>query len=143
MRSIDVTAAWLALFTLAVACGGTPSARPAGPATLGEREWVLASLGDEIDPRGAGSRAPTLRFDTATSRASGFAGCNRFTGAIVLAGDRLAFGPIATTRMACPDGMGLEQRFLAMLGATTSYRIADASLLLGGASGPLARFRAP
>jgi putative lipoprotein len=50
----------------------------------------------------------------------------------------LKFGPLATTRMACPS-MDAEQAYLKALGATTRYEIAGSTLTLFGADGPVAR----
>jgi len=56
-------------------------------------------------------------------------GCNRMAGAPKIDGDRLRFGPLATTRMACAEPlMQLETRYAAALDATRSFRV-DASSL--------------
>jgi heat shock protein HslJ len=58
---------------------------------------------------------PTLVFSTATGqrRASGFAGCNRFGASYSLESGKLSFGPIVSTRMACPGARGeLEHAYL-------------------------------
>ena len=54
---------------------------------------------------------------------TGSGGCNRLFGAATVAGDSLTFGDIGTTRMACaPAVMEQEQKFLAALAATRSFR---------------------
>jgi heat shock protein HslJ len=58
---------------------------------------------------------PTLIFSTATGqrRASGFAGCNRFGASYSLKSGKLSFGPLVSTRMACPGARGeLEHAYL-------------------------------
>jgi heat shock protein HslJ len=58
-------------------------------------------------------------------------------------GDRMTFGSIGTTRMACspPAVMQQEQSFLAALEATRSFRLAGPTLELYDASGAeLVRF---
>lgn len=91
-----------------VACSPKPpgAERPpaATAATLTDREWVLVGLGELDGPLGAGGRPATIRFDPATGRAEGFAGCNRYSAAYTLTGDSLAFGPAISTKMACVDG---------------------------------------
>ncbi|HWA15499.1 MAG TPA: META domain-containing protein [Gemmatimonadales bacterium] len=75
-------------------------------------------------------------------RASGFAGCNRFSGTYTVAGDSLRFGPLMSTKMACPGQDQVEGGYLAALGATVTYTLADTSLILQGAGGTrLAEFR--
>jgi heat shock protein HslJ len=45
--------------------------------------------------------------------ASGFSGCNRYTGTYMLQDGKLGFGPLASTRMACAGARGeLEGAYL-------------------------------
>ena len=60
--------------------------------------------------------------------ATGFAGCNRFMGTFTLTETELHFSPIALTKMACTDGMELEQKFAAALTATRRYSHTAAGL---------------
>ena len=71
---------------------------------------------------------------------TGFAGCNSYFGTYTLDGTALRFGPIGMTRMACAEGMGLEQQLGAALEATRSYTLTGNDLTLLGTSGPAARF---
>jgi len=123
---------------LLAACAGSRVPAPA----LAGRDWTLVALGDEADPRGADGRPLTLRLEQADHRAGGFAGCNRFGGSYRLVEDSLSFGPLAATRMACPAGMDLEQRFLAMLGEVRRYQATDSTLSLLSPAGITARFEA-
>ncbi len=139
---------------LALACTGTSnegasdtaatvsSQASSPPPSILEREWTLVTLGDSAAPPGSGGKPATLRFDSAASRASGFAGCNRYSAAYTIAGDSLHFGPAMVTRMACMDGDALERVFLPVISATTGFQAADSTLTLTGASGTLASFRA-
>jgi heat shock protein HslJ len=102
----------LLAFTLLSACSTT------GGAPIAGKDWRA------IDVNGlplAGERLLTLRLDG--GRASGNSGCNSFTASYEFTGgDRLDFGPIASTRMACePAVMEQETRFLSILDAATSY----------------------
>jgi heat shock protein HslJ len=90
---------------------------------------------------GAGDRPLTLRLESAGSRAVGFAGCNRYSGAYTLAGDSLRFGPAISTKMSCGAADQIEQGYLAMLPVVVTYAAADTSLVLNGPGGSLARFR--
>jgi len=60
----------------------------------------------------------------------GFSGCNRFTGGYQSNSGKLTFTQLASTRMACIEGMELEQRFLDALGHTTRITIQGDSLAL-------------
>lgn len=102
-------------------CGGAPLD------LLTPNEWTVASIG------GAPSRerAPTLQF-SADGRASGFAGCNRWTSMAELTGEGLSFPHPASTMMACPgDAEQQERAFLDALGRVTRFDVdANGDLLL-------------
>jgi heat shock protein HslJ len=133
----------LALLGLA-ACSTAGSGAEAGSAPSASatgREWRLVELGGRPAAMGAGGRPATLRLEA--GRASGFAGCNSFSGGYEMADSRLAFSPLASTRMACAEGMELEREYLAALEATRSFRLTTQGLELLGERGVLARFAAP
>ena len=116
---------------------------PAGSVpALTSREWVLVTLNGRPAPLGAGKRAATLRLEAEARTAAGFAGCNRFSGSYTLDGSRLTFGAPAATRMACDEGMDLEQRFLGILPSVVSYELKDSTLRLKSRSGVVAELRA-
>ena len=79
-------------------------------------------------------------------RVTGNATCNRYVGAYAVNGDGIRFGPLATTRMACPDEELAEQEraYLAGLTAATSWSVRGDRLELRDAHGALqATFRRP
>lgn len=135
------------LLILAAACSPKPAADvpadppPTPPAAtpaatdIAAHTWTLVQLGDRPNPVGAGDKAPDLSFASAESRASGFAGCNRFSGSYTITGDSLTFGPLMSTKMACPGRDQVEVGYLAALGAVVTYTIADSTLILHGAGG--------
>lgn len=137
----------LPLIVAAIACRQPPT--PAGPAVFraatAGAEWELTELAGQPAPRGAGGRPATLRFETDTARVAGFAGCNRYFGTYTVDGTALRFGPIGMTKMACAEGMALEQQLAEALGAARSYELSANRLTLMGSNGPVARFerRAP
>ena len=130
---------FLAILT-ASACAAQSGSGQAGEA-LADREWALVALGDPPAPIGATAHPPTLRLDSKETRASGFAGCNRFSGSFELAGARLTFGPLLSTKMACERGMDVEQRYLDALGKVDAWSVASGELVLRGGGAAL-RFRA-
>jgi putative lipoprotein len=139
--------AMLALtLVLAAGCRRAPPAgqahkTPAAP-SIENRDWELVALGERSDPHGASGRPVTLRLDSASGRAAGFAGCNRYSSAYALSADSLSFQMTLSTKMACPDGMEVEQAFLEALPAVRTFQATDSTLTLDGPNGALARFRA-
>jgi heat shock protein HslJ len=72
---------------------------------------------------------------------AGSGGCNRLSGSYELSGDRLTFGQMAGTMMACIDGMETEKAFPGALGQAKKWRIAGQRLELFDAAGKsVARF---
>jgi heat shock protein HslJ len=133
----------IVLLVVAVAaCSGSAGRRgAAGTVKITDLDWELSAIEGRPSPLGAGDRPVTLRLDAAASRATGFAGCNRYSAPFRIHGDSLSFGPAISTKMACTDGMELERRFLVALPVFTTWRRADSMLTLSGPSGPLAQFR--
>ncbi len=106
------------------------------PLPLESTPWRLVELSGKAvaadDPKAAAS----LQFDAVSKRFSGSGGCNRISGSYEVSGDKLHLGPIAATRMMCPQPvMDVETAFLAALGSVTSYKIDGNTLSLFGASG--------
>ena len=84
----------------------------------------------------------TLRIETGVNAiAAGFGGCNRYTGSYSIRGDSITFGPSASTKMACAEGMDVEQGYFSTLPQVVRYSVADSTLTLFGQSGALATFR--
>ncbi len=88
--------------------------------------WQLIQLdGRSVQPR---EGAFSLHLDE--GRVAGIGACNRLSGTYTTTEKRaLVFGPIASTRMACPD-IEQEQRFLQVLAATTHYDMDGPMLIL-------------
>jgi len=128
MRPIHPFARALALAALAVlvvACssgGGASSAPSEGGAAdpLTGTTWILVSIDDVAVAAGLEG---TLAFDAGA--ASGSSGCNTFSGTYTLSGQDLAFGPLATTRMACVDeaASAFEAAYLVALEGVTAWAV--------------------
>lgn len=101
--------------------------------------WVLHALnGQPIAP--TATKELYLQLNAAELQVEGQASCNRFRGAVELsAPGQLRFGPLLSTRMACPD-MALETGFVGALNNTRSYQISRDTLRVYGepAATPLA-----
>lgn len=104
-------------------------------ATLENTYWKLLQLGTEpvaiTDPQ----REPYLTLNAEQKRVSGYGGCNRMMGSYTVDGDKLAFGQMAGTMMACVDGMQTESAFHKALGTVARYRIVGEKLELFDPSG--------
>ncbi len=125
MDGMYQTMALALVMTVAAACSGTSPRSPEGP------EWTMRSMATDGGLVEAISDVtPTLRLDG--GRASGTAGCNRYTATYTLAGSGLSFGPIAATKMFCAgDGvMEQEDRYLSLLSTVDGWSIEQGRLIL-------------
>ncbi|TDP44477.1 META domain-containing protein [Zavarzinia compransoris] len=116
-----------ATMILTAACESLPAA--GGPGLSGTT-WQLETLGGQPVPA---DNIPTLAI-AEDGRVSGFAGCNRYMGGTTIAGDKLSFTQMASTRMACLN-VTIELDYLASLENVAAYRIEDGRLSLIDAVG--------
>jgi len=112
---------------------GAPMSKP--DASLTETYWKLVRLSGQPAALGAGQRELHLVLASNGDRARGFSWCNRFTGTFERRAGELRFGQLASTGMACLEGMEQEQRFLGALGGTVRYTISGDRLTLFDAAG--------
>ena len=104
-------------------------------------QWYLTEVGGSPVSPMADDKQPHILLDPAQKKATGFAGCNHFFGRYELDGPSLRFGPLGSTRMACPDlETGLETSVLETLERTRKWKKADGELLLLDGNAVLARF---
>lgn len=110
-------------------------------ARMEEKKWILTELMGK--PAGADQtrKQAFLNFNPETSTVAGNGGCNALFGPYELKeGDRISFGNLASTMMACPD-MAMEKQLLEVLSKVDNYTVADTVLSLNKARmAPLARF---
>ncbi len=131
------------LFLSLQADGGTyefePLDSPASDASqistsIENTTWQLTRLGDNtITPdtqRDAG-----ITLNPGQHRVTGSGGCNSIMGSYTLEGDKLKFGQIASTMMACASGMDTERAFLDALGKVDSWKLDAGKLELLDTSG--------
>lgn len=129
-RATVATALALTLALTVAACASLRA--PASDSLIGE--WSVVGI-DATTPSGA----LTVSFDE-TSRISGSAGCNRFTGAYSYdpAAATLTVTPLGVTRMYCgvPGVMEQERRLITALQAATSVATtSDGAVALKSATG--------
>lgn len=124
---------WLALLTITLAISACtsratqePSDAPSLPGT-----WALTSFGQagSLTPVVAGSRAE-LTF-TEGGTVEGNSGCNGFNGDYTVDGDRITFGQIVSTAMACEEPlMRQEELVYRVLTDSTAFQIDGKTLTI-------------
>jgi len=123
--------------------GQTLPGRVQSPPPLEDTYWRLTYLGNT--PIVADQRHPeaNIILHPANRTVTGSGGCNRLSGSYSLNGNRLSFGSIASTMMACVAGMETERALLNALGRARTWRISGQNLeLFDDRGNSLARFEA-
>ncbi len=116
---------------------GVPKARP-----LENTYWVLTELdGKPIATINEAKKLHVL-LNPVTKTASGFAGCNQFTGEYTIDGKKLSLKNVASTRMFCQETMTQETRFLQILQEVDEFKIKEHELFLSKGDQQLAKFQA-
>lgn len=126
-----------ALLVTMAACGSAAQDK-----TLEGTTWKLAKM--ESIPATAINQETdffTLEFNAADTMVAGRTNCNRFFGKYELKGQKLSFGNLGMTRMACPD-MQYEDAFVKMLDEVDSYAIEGSELKFYDDKKVVAEFRA-
>lgn len=141
MSSMRRAPRWFTAGLVALAGCGTRSATV--DTGLTSTAWVLEDLaGAGVVERG---RA-TLEFDEA-GRAFGKGSCNRYSGPVTLTGERISFGPLISTKMACVEDAltAQEGRFLEALGVAERYVVdgSELRIYIRGNPAPLRFSRTP
>ena len=118
----------------------TPPSSPVAPGrnsatSLENTYWKLTYLGKAAVTVSSQQREPHLVFDSESHRVSGSGGCNGLTGSYEVKGDELTFRQMASTMMACPEGMDTEKAFLKALEDVKTWRIKKRKLELFDAGG--------
>jgi heat shock protein HslJ len=96
--------------------------------------WKATELAGKPTPTQEPKREAHLQFQ-AGGRVSGSDGCNRITGTYELKGDRVTFGQMVGTQMACLKPSGTEQPFRVALKSATRLAITGDRLDLFDAAG--------
>src|SRR5262245_7848453 len=140
----------LVLFIALVACAAgaqtfqeSPTPRPSAGSglPLEATYWRAIELAGKPTPPQHADREAYLQFQA--GRVSGSDGCNRFSGSYQLHGDRVTFGQMAATLMACVDSSATEEPFRNALKNASRLTIAGDRLeLLDAAGTRLAAFTA-
>ena len=115
----------------------TGTTAEASMATLENTYWKLMRLDGEAVAVADAQREPHFILQPEQKRVAGSGGCNRLVGSYALDGAKLVFSQMGGTRMACPEGMDVEQAFHAALGKVATWRVDGDTLELFDASGAL------
>jgi heat shock protein HslJ len=112
------------------------------PTAIEGSTWRLARLpGIEERVLMSSPRGVTVRFEA--GRVDGFSGCNQFMGTYSIDHDRVTFGPLAGSMMACPEPeMALEAAVRTALAGTLRFVVAEDGLRLTPESGAALVFQA-
>lgn len=125
MRRLVYSIGIMCMSVMMVSCG--TSKKAVSTASL-NGEWNIVEVDGKAIQNGKEQPSPFIGFDWETKRIYGNSGCNRMMGTFSidsLRPDVLHFGPIAGTRMACPD-MTTEQRVLEALEKVSSFKVLTA-----------------
>ena len=94
-------------------------------------QWYLTAVAGSPISSMANDKQPHIKLDPAQKQATGFSGCNNFFGTYEINGASLKFGPVGSTRMACPDlETGLETEVFKALDRIRAWDIRENVLLL-------------
>lgn len=105
--------------------------RAVGVHGLTSTVWRIRTIGGEALAWSPPAREPFLVFDEEELRFNASVGCNTILGSFSASEYDLAFGPAASTMMACPDDLAdHEAALVAALEATTGHMIGGRSLHL-------------
>lgn len=98
--------------------------------------WVMEEMtGVELKKENLLKGLPMFEFNLSEKRFGGHAGCNQISGGFDLKGNKITFGNLISTKMACPD-MTVEQKILQVLNNKKFiYRIENLKLVLESDSG--------
>jgi heat shock protein HslJ len=105
-----VRTVFVALIATTATARSTAPIQPAQDRPLEGTYWRAVELAGKPAPAQDPKREAHLLFQ-ADGRVSGSDGCNRVSGTYKREGDAVTFGPMAGTRMACPDTGDIERAF--------------------------------
>ncbi len=123
MRRLQQVPAWILLLIGASVLPGWAGVTPEG---LTGTSWLVEDIG------GAGviDFARTTISFSEDGRVYGDTACNRYNGGVTLDADRMSFGPLISTKRACPEAvMNQESRFLEAMGKVESWALDENGLL--------------
>ncbi len=119
LRALRTTLAGVLLATAMIGAAQSQST----PAAQWQGRW----LAEDIRGGGVVDRIQTYVEVAADGAVSGSGGCNRIFGQAKIGADKIAFGAMGATQMACPPAvMNQERKFLDALAAARGWRVDEA-----------------
>ena len=101
---------------------------------LADTRWRPIRIGERAVTVSGKEHEPWIVLDDRTLKVTGSGGCNRFSGSYGSGAGTIQFGPLASTRMACP-AMETETAFLHALEGARRFRLAGRHLDLEDGGG--------
>lgn len=117
--------ALLVMLSLSAGCfGSTESVPPPDPEVVRQeligKQWTCEYI---FEREIFGDNPPVIEF-MADGTVKGTGGCNSFSGKYTLMAEGISFGPMATTKKACPGSVGeQEHTFLRFLATIERYKV--------------------
>jgi putative lipoprotein len=104
-------------------------------AALTNTYWKLMTLNGEPAKLGANDKEVYFQMMEQDNAVRGFGGCNRYKGSYSFDENGLNLSPLASTMMACPEGMELEQQYHQALASMTSVAVDGETLTMKNEAG--------
>ena len=89
--------------------------------------WKLVEDGEVV--KGLNNQDVSLVINNDDFKVTGFAGCNHFNTSAELNSNQIKFGPVASTKMSCPNS-ATENSFLSVFDKVDRYEIKGNELFL-------------
>jgi heat shock protein HslJ len=109
---------------------------PAAPANLQGTSWQLVSYGPSSNPTAAlpdGQASITFNED---GRVNGSLGCNSVSAEYKITGEKITFGPMMMTLMACPEPQMLQESTASsILSGEVSFEVTSNKLTITSSDG--------
>lgn len=125
MRNIRTTPLLLILLAMTLSAGkcGKTADTAALAQQIGQGRWLLSEINGKAITVPEGVETPYLELDASNGSVSGFGGCNRLMGTVELAGDKIGFPGLGSTKRLCEQSMDLENRFTGALRNVSSFKL--------------------
>jgi heat shock protein HslJ len=125
----------LVLVVSIISCTASHESQVMAHLSLFDTTWNLVEINQKTIDIAKATKTPRIQFSQKEMKATGNNGCNSFFANFDTVEDRLNFGPVGSTRMACQNWMETEMAFLAMIQAAQRYTIDSYTLLIMDGNG--------
>jgi heat shock protein HslJ len=97
--------------------------------------WMILQVNNTpIDSLQLDGKKPEIVFDVTKGRFNGTDGCNLFQGKVNFKADKIVFGPLAGTLMACPESETSDKITKSISDKELTYSLNDSLILYDGPS---------